>query len=111
MMTVATFIIFTGFYVLYLSSEKIVVKSGAIRTIAVRNKKTASMVGCTGLALGFSAFCFHLGTGAGILAGFIALMTVASLIIIIAPLRLVSTMHILALFVISLVIEELNVLL
>lgn len=111
MMTVATFIILTGFYVLYLSSEKIVAKPGVIRTIAVKNKKIAGLAGSIGLLLGFLTFCFHLGTGAGILAGFIALMTVACLIIIIAPLRLVNTMHMLALFVICLIIEELNILL
>jgi hypothetical protein len=82
----ATLILVAGFYALYNTSEKALLRKDRISIWLQRNRSLSKVVGIFCLLTSFALFAMEQGMGAGILTGFILLMTVGSMIIIVFPL-------------------------
>ncbi|WP_421824329.1 hypothetical protein [Flagellimonas oceanensis] len=108
MATGISLLTFIAFYLLYSTSKKMSAMGnlGFEHSIAEHGKATkylssALMI----LSLGLS--CFYWGLGSGTFTFFIILMTVASLVILLAPLRLLNYRFLGALFLCSILFETL----
>lgn len=82
----ATIILIAGFYALYNTSEKAVLQKDIVSVWLQRNRFFSKIGGICSLLIAFVLLAFEQGIGAGILTGFILLMTVGCLIIILSPL-------------------------
>lgn len=82
----ATLVLIAGFYALYNTSEKAVLQKDRVSVWLQRNRSISKVIGILFLLVSFALLVAEQGIGAGILTGFILLMTVGCLIIILSPL-------------------------
>lgn len=106
MITIASLIVFLAFYTLYYTSKKAVLSydSGFEKWMQKNPRQTK----IAGLILLLSAYCFWLFTqslGCGTLMFFIQLMTIGSLIVLLAPLKKISHTTLLILFILIALLE------
>ncbi|MFB9078310.1 hypothetical protein ACFFLS_16620 [Flavobacterium procerum] len=106
MITIASLIVFLAFYTLYYTSKRAVLSYdlGFEKWMKDNPKQTKR----AGLALLLIAYAFWLYTkslGCGTLMFFIQLMTIGSLIVILAPLKKINHKVVYALFLIAALIE------
>lgn len=106
MITIASLIVFLAFYTLYYTSKRAVLSYDlGFEKWMQKNPKQTKI---TGLALLVTAYAIWLITQSfccGTLMFFIQLMTVGSLIIILTPLKKVSTKILLAILIIAALLE------
>ncbi len=82
----ATLILVAGFYALYNTSEKALLRKDRVSVWLQRNRSFSKVIGIFCLLVSFALLAMEQGIGAGILTGFILLMTVGCLIVILSPL-------------------------
>lgn len=82
----ATLVLIAGFYALYNTSEKAVLQKDRVSVWLQHNRSISKVIGILFLIVSFALLVAEQGIGAGILTGFILLMTVGCLIIILSPL-------------------------
>lgn len=109
MITSIVFLILSGCFTLVNTSKKAVLNNDTvvekwIQTHTIKSK----YIGCGFLLLALAVSIFNFGLTSGILFWLIALMTLMSLVIIIAPLRVIRSKYLLFILLISLIIELLN---
>lgn len=99
-------LVFMAFYLLYSTSTKMTVVGnlGFEQSIG-EHKKTSKYVGLALMILSLGLSCFHWGIGSGTLTFFIILMTIASLVNLLAPLRLLNYPFLTLIFACSLIFE------
>ncbi|WP_163399863.1 hypothetical protein [Flavobacterium fluviatile] len=106
MITIASLIVFLAFYTLYYTSKRAILSYDlGFEKWMQKNPKQTKI---TGLVLLLSAYLFWLSTkslGCGTLMFFIQLMAVGSLIVILAPLKKISRITLLCLFIIVALLE------
>ncbi|UGU15550.1 hypothetical protein LS482_17945 [Sinomicrobium kalidii] len=91
MTTLITVITFLGFYALYHTSKRaLLFRSFKVEQWMQANRKRAGAGGLSLLAAALVLSVVHYGFGAGIFAFFVILMTLGSLVVILAPLRFVG---------------------
>ncbi|AGA79540.1 hypothetical protein [Echinicola vietnamensis] len=106
MITLATLIIFLGFYTLYNTSKKApLLLSNHLEKWAHSHPGPAKAIGLLLLSLGMLIAMFDSGVGAGMFTFLVILMTVASLVVVVTPLKFVGYRSLLVLFAISLMLE------
>jgi hypothetical protein len=76
-----------GFYLLYATSERAEVPSSIIKTWARRQRLLFKCSGLLLIIISVVAFVQYYGLGAGFFFAFVMLMTVASLIVLLVPIR------------------------
>ncbi len=109
MVTLIAFLTFSGFYTAYYTSVKAALAGNSALENAIRNNPVVSRR--TGLALLLAALILSVaynGLGAGTFEFFVLLMTAASLIVLLAPLRIVTLRSALVVFAVSLLVEMSN---
>jgi hypothetical protein len=87
----ATLVLIAGFYALYNTSNKAVLQKDRVSVWLQYNHGLAKVLGIFFLLASFALLVAEQGIGAGVLTGYILLMTVGSLIIILSP--LISNKH------------------
>jgi len=91
MATLISFLTFIAFYLLYGTSKKMVAVSElGTGKWKCKNKKIAQLASLALMILSLGLSCYYWGLGSGTFSFFILLMTVASLVILLAPLRLLN---------------------
>ena len=106
MITIATLIVFLAFYTLYYTSKRAVLSYDlGFEKWMQKNPKQTKITGLTLLLLAYSLWLFTQSLCCGTLMFFIQLMAIGSLIIILMPLKRVSSKIILLLFVIAALVE------
>ena len=106
MATLISFSIFTGFYLLYGTSRKMAGVGGlGIEKWIGGHPDISRYSGLALLIISMGLSCFYWGTGSGPFTFFIILMTVASLVILLVPLRMLSRKLVVLTFVCSLFCE------
>ena len=106
MMTLIIALSFLGFYSLYNGSQKADLRQSLLVEIWLQDKPVIAKA--VGLSLNFVALITSMwayGAGSGIFLFFVVLMTVGSLVVLIAPLKFVDYKMVAALFIFSLFIE------
>ncbi|MEY8779175.1 hypothetical protein AB9K32_02030 [Allomuricauda sp. XS_ASV26] len=91
MATGISLLTFITFYLFYGTSKKMasIGKLGIEKWIG-ENRKIAQIAGLALMVFSLGLSCFYWGLGSGTFTFFIILMTVASLVILLAPLRLLN---------------------
>ena len=98
--------IFLGFYVLYNTSKKATLASNLqIERWIQQNPKPSRLLGLAMLALAYGFLISLKAIGVSSLIYFIQLMTIGSLIVILAPLRIINYKFVLGLFSLAILIE------
>jgi len=106
MITIATLIVFLAFYTLYYTSKRAVLSYDlGFEKWMQKNPKQTKITGLTLLLLAYSVWLFTQSLCCGTLMFFIQLMTIGSLIIILMPLKKVSSKVILLLFIVAALLE------
>lgn len=106
MVSFAFLVLFFAFYVLYNTSQKVqIVPRFGFEPNIQRYIKPYKIVGLMLLVVSMIAFSILFGLGSGILFFFIGLMTIASLIVILYPLNLITIKTVSVIFIASLLIE------
>lgn len=106
MTTLVTAIVFLGFYALYHTSKRAWLnRSLKVEAWMQANRKQSRWAGLMLLLAAIVLSVLHYGFGAGIFAFFVILMTVGSLIVILAPLRFVGYGALALVFVLALTFE------
>lgn len=106
MATLIVFIIFMGFFLLYNTSKKADLnRSFFLEKIAQDNPKPSKITGVLLMLIALAGSILHWGTGSGIFAFFVILMTVGSAVVLIAPLRYVNYKFISGMFLFFLMLE------
>jgi len=106
MITIATLIVFLAFYTLYYTSKRAVLSYDlGFEKWMQKNPKQTKITGLILLLLAYSLWLFTQSLCCGTLMFFIQLMTIGSLIIILMPLKKVSSKVILLLFIIAALLE------
>jgi len=97
-----------AFYLLYSTSKKMSAMGnlGFEHSVA-EHKKASKYVGLALMIFSLGLSCFYWGLGSGTFTFFIILMTVASLVILLAPLRLLNYRFLGILFLCSILFETL----
>ena len=91
MVTAISFLVFLGFYLLYSTSKKMTgVGVLGFETWVVDHCIASKYISLALLILSLGLSIWLWGVGSGVFTFFILLMTIASLIILLAPLRLLS---------------------
>lgn len=108
MATGITFLTFLAFYLLYRTSQKM----AAVDTLGLEkwtgtHKRASQYASLALMILSLGLSCFYWGFGSGTFTFFIVLMTVASLVILLAPLRLLNYTFLTLIFACSLIFETL----
>ena len=94
--TSISFLAFAGFYFPYCTSERIHTPEGlGFEGWAATHPKISNNLGLTLLLLSCILCIVHWGLGAGILGFLILLMTIGSLIVLAAPLKLINHIFVL----------------
>ena len=108
MVTLISLLTFVAFYLLYSTSKKMAAASelGAEKWIG-EHKKASQLASLALMILSLGLSCFYWGIGSGTFTYIILLMTVASLIILLAPLRLMNYRFLGILFLCSILFETL----
>lgn len=91
MATGISFLTFLAFYLLYCTSQKM----AAVDTLGLEkwtgtHKRASQYASLALMILSLGLSCFYWGIGSGTFTFFILLMTVASLVILLAPLKLLN---------------------
>lgn len=106
MITLIVLVISLGFFLLYNTSEKAVLgRFSLLEKWAQDHPRPGKYGGLLLCAIAMAASITYFGTGAGIFSFFVILMTVASLVILLAPLRYIHHKALIILFSLSLTIE------
>jgi len=106
MITIATLIVFLAFYTLYYTSKRAVLSYDlGFEKWMQKNPKQTKITGLILLLLAYSLWLFTQSLCCGTLMFFIQLMTIGSLIIILMPLKKVSSKVILLLFIVAALLE------
>lgn len=91
MATGISLLTFIAFYLFYGTSKKMAsVGELGIEKWTGENRKIAQIAGLALMVFSLGLSCFYWGLGSGTFTFFIILMTVASLVILLAPLRLLN---------------------
>lgn len=108
MATLISLLTFIAFYLLYGTSKKMVaVGELGIEKWTGENKKIAQIASMALMIFSLGLSCFYWGLGSGVFTFLILLMTVASLVILLAPLRLLNYRFLGVLFLCSILFETL----
>ena len=106
MITIATLVVFLAFYTLYYTSKRAVLSYDlGFEKWMQKNPKQTKIAGLVLLLLAYTLWLFTQSLCCGTLMFFIQLITIGSLIIILMPLKKVSSKAILLLFVIAALLE------
>lgn len=106
MATLISFSIFTGFYLLYGTSKKMAGGGGlGIEKWIGGHPDASRYSGLALLIVSLGLSCFYWGRGSGPFTFFILLMTISSLVILLAPLGILSRKFLVFVFVCSLFCE------
>ncbi|WDF60002.1 hypothetical protein PQ462_01225 [Flavobacterium sp. KACC 22758] len=106
MITIASLIVFLAFYILYYTSKRAVLSYDlGFEKWMKKNPKQTKITGLVLLVSAYAIWLFTQSLGCGTLMFFIQLMTIGSLIIILAPLKKVNSKALLALLVIAALLE------
>ncbi|MEC7263131.1 MAG: hypothetical protein VXW38_05285 [Bacteroidota bacterium] len=106
MTTGISLLIFIAFYLLYSTSKKMAaLDSFGVETWLGEHTKASKYTALALLTLSLGLSCFYWGMGSGAFTFFIIIMTVASLIILLAPLRLLTYTSLACALVLSLLFE------
>ena len=108
MVTIISLLTFFAFYLLYSTSKKMsaVVNLGFEKTIGAYGK-ASKFISLALMVFSLGLSCFYWGLGSGTFTFFILLMTVASLVILLAPLQLLNFRFLGILFLCSILSETL----
>ncbi|RIV31498.1 hypothetical protein D2V08_13690 [Flagellimonas lutimaris] len=108
MVTGISLLTFIAFYLQYNTSKKMsaVGNLGFEKWIGA-HKKTSQYASLALMVLSFGLSCFYWGIGSGTFTFFILLMTIASLVILLAPLRLLNYRFLGVPFLCSILFESL----
>lgn len=106
MITIASLIVFLAFYTLYYTSKRAVLSYDlGFEKWMKNNPKQTKITGLSLLLLAYAFWLFTQSLGCGTLMFFIQLMAVGSLIIILTPLKKISSKALLLLFLIIALLE------
>jgi hypothetical protein len=106
MITIASLIVFLAFYTLYYTSKRATLSYDlGFEKWMKKNPKETKITGLGLLLAAYSVWLYTQSLGCGTLMFFIQLMTIGSLIIILAPLKKVNSKVIASLFIIAAVLE------
>ena len=106
MITIASLIVFLAFYTLYYTSKRATLSYDlGFEKWMKNNPKPTKITGLILLLLAYSMWLFTKSLCCGTLMFFIQLMTIGSLIIILAPLKKISRFAIMAIFIIVAILE------
>ncbi len=106
MATLISIITFSGFYLLYTASQKMVaVDNLGFEKWIGRHINFSKYSGLALLIVSLGLSCFHWGTGSGTFTFLIMLMTIASLIVLLAPLRILNRRFLTLVFVVLFICE------
>ncbi|KJD32097.1 hypothetical protein PK35_11710 [Tamlana nanhaiensis] len=110
MITIALFLNFLAFYVLYNTTKRVVITPhlGFEKHIQ-QNIKSSKIIGLMLLLIALVFNVISFGLGVGTLFFFIVLMTFGSLVILLAPLKLINTKTLVLFFIATLILELLFV--
>ncbi|MES2574192.1 MAG: hypothetical protein V4572_04575 [Bacteroidota bacterium] len=99
MITIAISILFLAFYALYYTSKRVHLSYNlGFENWMKKNPKSTKIIGITLLVVAYLLWICVTAFGVGTLLFFIALMTIASLIVILKPLKITSPKTVLLLF-------------
>lgn len=106
MATGISLLAFISFYLLYSTSKKMsgIGNLGFEESIGT-HEKASKYIGLALMIFSLGLSCFYWGLGAGTFTFFIILMTVASLVILLAPLRLMNYPFLILIFACSFIFE------
>lgn len=106
MITIASLIVFLAFYTLYYTSKRAALSYDlGFEKWMKKNPKQTKITGVSLLVLAYILWLYTQSLGCGTLMFFIQLMTIGSLIIILTPLKKVSSKVLIAVFIIIAVLE------
>lgn len=106
MISFIAFNIFLGFYVLYNTSKKATLSNNLqIQRWIQHNPKPSRFVGLAILAIAYSLLISIKAIGASSLIYFIQLMTIGSLVVILAPLKIINYKVVAVLFILAVLVE------
>ncbi|WP_146746557.1 hypothetical protein [Sinomicrobium soli] len=106
MTTLIVVITFLGFYAFYNTSRRAVLsKSLRIEKWLQVHTAESKIAGSCMLFAGLSLSVLYYGTGAGIFAFFVILMTLGSLVVIVSPLKFINYRGVLVIAILSFVVE------
>ena len=106
MITIASLIVFLAFYTLYYTSKRATLSYDlGFEKWMKNNPKPTKITGLILLLLAYSMWLFTKSLCCGTLMFFIQLMTIGSLIIILAPLKKISRFAIMAIFILVAILE------
>ena len=106
MATGISLLVFIAFYLLYSTSKKMAtVGNLGVETWLSEHAKTSKYTALALLTLSLGLSCFYWGLGSGAFTFFIILMTVASLVILLAPMRLLTYTSLVCALAMSLLFE------
>lgn len=98
--------IFLGFYVLYNTSKKATLESNLqLEKWIQQNPKPSRLIGLSILAIAYSFLISVKAIGASTLIYFIQIMVIGSLIVILAPLRIINYKLVLGTFFLAILLE------
>jgi len=110
MMTAITFLVFFGFYCCYFASAKAVLPQHSALEIWLKQQRKVSKI--LGTLLLIASLIFHiaiLGVATGTFSFVISLMVSGSMIVLLAPLKIVTFRSAVVIFVLALVFEISNI--
>lgn len=87
MIFIATIVQLLGFYILYNTSLRADLQTRVLRKWAQRYRTAARLAGATLIIISFLLFATAFSVATGLVTGTLVLMTVATLVIILYPLR------------------------
>lgn len=106
MVSIASLLVFIAFYALYNTSKRAHLSNVfPLEKWIQENPKYSKITGLSLLFLGYAILLFEKAIGCSTLIFFIQIMTIGSLVVILAPLRIINNKFIIALFTISIFIE------
>lgn len=106
MITLISLNIFLGFYVLYNTSRKATLETNLQPERWIQqNRKPSRLIGLSILAITYSFLISIKAVGASTLIYFIQIMVIGSLIVILAPLKIINYKLVLGAFFLTLLLE------
>ena len=107
MVTIISLLTFIAFYLLYSTSKMAATGNLGFEQTIRAYRKTAKYISLALMIFSLGLSCFYWGLGSGTFTFFILLMTVTSLVILLAPLRLLNYGFLGTLFLCSILFETL----
>ena len=108
MVTGISLLVFIAFYLLYSTSKKMYpISNLGFEEFTGEHEKASKYISLALMILSLGLSCLYWGMSSGIFAFFILLMTVASLVILLAPLRLLNYRFLAIVFACCFIIENL----